>query len=151
LFHLDLCELPDEFCEEDSPIRNSLGEEVRRFKRRLGHLEWDLFNSLEVLQFSDGSYNVKLSHEHRPTMLMEMVNEIVSLLFKTYGEDDFHRTTLTDDDLNQIEDGLWLGRVYTWQNSAYYAYPLHFYMPAPEQFVWLICGLNTERVSELQP
>ncbi|MEL6846749.1 MAG: hypothetical protein AAFP02_26395, partial [Bacteroidota bacterium] len=70
---------------------------------------------------------------------------------KTYGEDDFHRTTLTDDDLNQIEDGLWLGRVYTWQNSAYYAYPLHFYMPAPEQFVWLICGLNTERVSELQP
>ncbi|MEL7343157.1 MAG: hypothetical protein AAGM67_21920, partial [Bacteroidota bacterium] len=84
LFHLDLRGLPDEFCEEIGSIRNELGEEVRRFQRRLGHLEWDLFNTLEVLQFADGSYNLRLGHQHRPTMLVEMVNEIVSLLYATY-------------------------------------------------------------------
>lgn len=149
LFELSLESLPnDSFRPAETQI-NAQGEKVQLHRAPLGLLELDLFNEIELYQFSDQSYNAVFTHRYQPTMLNEMVGEILDKLFKTYGEDDRHLTSLNDDDLSQIEDGLWLGRCYTWQNTDFYAYPLYLFMAKPHQLRLVICGLSPEMVSEL--
>lgn len=149
LFELDFENLPNDHCEYVGTEMNEEGERLQRFQSRLGLLEFSLFNELEIVQFSDQTYNLILRHTHKPTMLEETVTDIVAALFKVYGEDDLHRTLLNDDDLSQIEDGLWLGRKYTWQNTDFYAYPLYLYMDQAQQIQLVMCGLSPELVSEL--
>lgn len=149
LFNLELSDLPNEFCEESGESISSQGEKVRKYQTHLGMLELELFNQLEIHQFSDGTYNLVFRHSHRPTMLTEIIAELLEKLFEAYGEDDYHRTKLDADDLSQIEDGQWLGRCYTWQNSDFYAYPLFIYMDQAGQFQLVMCGLSSELVSEV--
>lgn len=149
LFELDLEALPNEQFVPNGTRINAQGERIRLHHAPLGLLELDLFNEAEIYQFSDQSYNLVLTHRHQPTMLDQIVGDILAWLFKTYGEDDRHLTELSKDDLSQIEDGLWLGRCYTWQNSDFYAYPLYLFMAEANKLQLIICGLSPEMVSEL--
>jgi hypothetical protein len=150
LFHLDLTDLPNANCELMGSRTNAQGEKMTAYEMHLGMLELDLFNRAEIYVFEDGSYNLLLQHEYKPTLMVEAIRDAVGFLYRTYGEDDFHRTLFDEDDEVQIQDGIWLGRRWSWQNTDSYAYPLHLYMNQPDKVCLVICGLKTVSRPQVQ-
>jgi hypothetical protein len=119
---------------------NNLAEET--FEMVLGGGEMDLFDRIQVFDFSDQSRNLLCYNRYRPTLLNLHLENALDQLVEALGEDDNHQEGFDSDDLAQIEDGHWMGRTWSWKNTDAYAYGAHLFMEQPGTVKLCIFGLE---------
>jgi hypothetical protein len=144
VFSHDLRQLPDEYCTLRTQGVNLAGDWYQLYDWRLPYGEHDIFYQGEVFCFENGTHNLRLRNTHRPTLLIKTLAHLTNQLVAMLGEDDRHLARFEADDEAQVNDGHWLGRSWTWQNTDTYAYPLRLSMEKPERVELLICGLPTQ-------
>ena len=112
------------------------------FERILGRAEMDLFDRVQVVDFSDGSRNVIFFNGHIPTLMVQSLEQIVNQLYFAMGEDDDHKELFLAEDEAQIEDGHWQGRKWLWKNTDSYAHAVHLYMEQAGQVRLCVWGVE---------
>ena len=142
LFKQDLLTIPNPFCQSSESLFDREGEEIITYDWTLGLGAFDLFNKAKVYMLPDGSHNILFKNTYRPTLIVPLLENIVRQLVTVMGEDDRNNDYFDKDDEAQVEDGFWPGRIWAWQVSHRYAFPVNIYMDKPGEVKMLICGLK---------
>ncbi|MEL6675836.1 MAG: hypothetical protein AAFR61_26750 [Bacteroidota bacterium] len=107
---------------------------------RFGRPELDLFNAGIWYRLEGMEHQVLLYHTHKPTILLPVLQAITKKLVDLYGIDDRQKAYFGEDDVAQVEDGFWPGRIWAWGNTDSYPFPIHLYMDEDRQVKLLIAG-----------
>lgn len=90
-FSAKLDHIPDNsFIEGNSEI-NIAGQPVKNFRKTLRYLECNLFNTIEIKQFEDGSKNIFFINYQLDKVQLGDVEKFVDDLYLVYGDDDNYR------------------------------------------------------------
>jgi len=96
--------------------KNVNGTEFKIFKKKLGTLEFELFDNVELYLFPDNTKNIFFTSDINNTDY-DKLKEFVNKLVKKYGVDFTNSSELTEDEIDNITiNNFWTGR--TWDNIS---------------------------------
>lgn len=143
LFNMNLLELPDRTCKLIKERTNLNGIEYKVYEQSAGFGELELFNSLELYAFPDGSINLHFFNTYTPTLFHQSLSIIVQKLVSMYGPDDYGQADYNEDDAAQVEDGFWEGRSWSKSIEERFAYPVHLFLSKPGKIDLIIRGIRS--------
>lgn len=123
-FKINLLELPnDSFVEGESEL-NASGDTIQHYRAGLDYLECDLFDTVELIKFQNGSCNIFFKYYNLSKVRIDKVKKLIDSLYLIYGVDDSDKGKFTDNDLNDYnskEFYMLFGR--RWSDEKY-KYPI---------------------------
>lgn len=90
-FNAKLDNIPDDSFIEGNPETNSAGQTVNNFRKTLRYLECNLFDTIEIKQFADGTKNIFFKNHELDKVQIADVQKLVDDLYLVYGQDDNHK------------------------------------------------------------
>jgi hypothetical protein len=98
-FKISLVELPDDRFVEGETELNSQGDSFQNYRASLDYLECDIFDTVEILKFQNGSMNIFLKYYDLSNVNIDKVKKLINSLYLIYGVDDREKGKFTNKDL----------------------------------------------------
>jgi len=96
LLKINLKELPDKRFNANGLVKSTVSLDFYSFDLTLNYLECDLFNEINVWQYTDGNKYIILKSNNLLKVKLQKVNELVDSLFSLYGLDIIDNGKFTD-------------------------------------------------------
>jgi 5-methylcytosine-specific restriction endonuclease McrBC regulatory subunit McrC len=90
-FNAKLDTIPDESFVEGNPQTNTVGQTINNFRKTLRYLECNLFDTIEIKQFEDGTKNIFFKNHQLDNINIADVQKLIDDLYLVYGQDDNHK------------------------------------------------------------
>ncbi|MCZ2395008.1 MAG: hypothetical protein LC100_00525 [Chitinophagales bacterium] len=90
-FNTELDNIPDDTFIEGNPETNSAGQTVNNFRKTLPHRECNLFDTIEIKQFADGTKNIFFINHQLDDVKIADVQKLVDDLYMVFGQDDNYK------------------------------------------------------------
>jgi len=119
-FKINLEELPNDTFVESETILSKTGESIQHFQASIDYLECDIFDTIEIHKFQNGSMNISFKYYNLSKVKINDVIKLINSLYLIYGDDDSNKGKFTDNDLNDFnsdESSIFFGRY--WTNDKY--------------------------------
>lgn len=85
----------------------------KKYQKELSVNELGLFESIQIIEFSDGSKNYIIEGTSFNERDIPNLTNLIKQLFYIYGVDDYNRGAISKEELHDIENDNWDGRYWT--------------------------------------
>lgn len=138
LFKTDITSIPDEtFINLGSEV-NSMGSDFSKYFKVLDTPELNIFDSVEVLQFADGSKNVFFIGNALSSIEFMDVANLVKDIYLIYGVDRNNKGLLEEEDVDYyFSDDMYVLFRRSWSDIDKHENPLELYVDRSENSIQL--------------
>ncbi|WP_026946159.1 hypothetical protein [Algoriphagus marincola] len=137
LLNLAFDDLPDSSFTPMSALDNSAGDEVISFQKLYDQPLISIFNKLDINTFLiNDSKNFIFSANDIKGKKLDKLVQFVNSIVEIYGKDEIGLEFFTQDDLSEIGNGYWSGRL--WLDRTKFFPPVLLSYDSEDQFTFTV-------------